>query len=78
MKETVISSDTFTYGYRVNTETTNRMGHLHQLTVIELDTTDTTFPTDAFSHSGGCHTIPPFPTVHHRWHFLTRAHVPEI
>ena len=49
-------------------ETVNRVIHSDLLTVIEFDTTDTMFPADVFSHSGGCHTIPPFPTVHLRWH----------
>ena len=44
-----------------------RVGPIHQLTVIEADTA---FPADVFSHSGGCHTIPPFLTTYFRWHFL--------
>ena len=38
-------------------EKVHRVIHSHQLTVIEPDTT---FLADVFSHSGGCHTIPPF------------------
>ena len=36
----------------------NRVIHSDLLTVIE---SDIALPTDVFSHSGGCHTIPPFP-----------------
>ena len=43
---------------KVHGKKVNRVIHAALLTVIE---SDITFPADVFSHSGGCHTIPPIP-----------------
>ena len=56
-------------------EKVNRVIHTALLTVIE---SDITFPADVFSHSGGCHTIPPIPPDILRCHIGScKALVPE-